>query len=121
MKALSVRQPWAGLIASGRKTIELRSWRTNYRGRLLILAGSTPWRGNHGFELGPRGVVLATVELVDCRMALASDANAACLAPHADWFAWVLRDAQPVTQTPAKGRLGLYEPDATLLRAAGIL
>jgi len=41
-KALSVRQPWAELIISGRKTIELRSWTTNYRGPLWIHAGSRP-------------------------------------------------------------------------------
>jgi len=31
MKTLTVRQPWANLIASGRKTIETRTWSTNYR------------------------------------------------------------------------------------------
>lgn len=120
MKALSIRQPWASLIASGRKTIELRSWRTNYRGRLLILAGASPWRGDHGFDLGPLGVVVATVELADCRPALVSDTERACLTPPAEHFAWVLRDAKSVKQVPAKGRLGLYAPDSTLLRAIGI-
>jgi len=38
MKALSIRQPWAGLIAAGVKTIETRNWRTGYRGQLLICA-----------------------------------------------------------------------------------
>lgn len=38
--ALSVRQPWADRIARGIKTIELRTWRTNYRGPLLICAAS---------------------------------------------------------------------------------
>ena len=32
MKAITVIQPWATLLASGRKRIETRSWRTNYRG-----------------------------------------------------------------------------------------
>lgn len=36
MKALSVKQPYADLIACGRKTIETRTWKTNYRGPLLI-------------------------------------------------------------------------------------
>jgi len=38
MKALTVRQPWAHHIAQGLKTIEVRSWRTSYRGPLLITA-----------------------------------------------------------------------------------
>lgn len=43
MKALVVRQPWAGRIARGDKTIELRSWATKYRGPVIIIAGSRPW------------------------------------------------------------------------------
>ncbi len=40
MKTLSIRQPWAELILQGRKTIELRTWHTSYRGPLLIHAGA---------------------------------------------------------------------------------
>lgn len=39
MKALTVLQPWASLLACGRKKIETRSWKTNYRGKILIHAG----------------------------------------------------------------------------------
>lgn len=39
MKALTVRQPWASLIAAGVKTIETRSRRTSHRGPLVIHAG----------------------------------------------------------------------------------
>lgn len=38
MKALSLWQPWASLIAVGHKTIETRSWTTSYRGPLAITA-----------------------------------------------------------------------------------
>ena len=36
MKALTIKQPWAWLIAHGYKNVENRTWRTNYRGNLLI-------------------------------------------------------------------------------------
>ena len=36
MKALTIIQPWATLIASGHKVNETRSWKTNYRGEILI-------------------------------------------------------------------------------------
>jgi hypothetical protein len=36
MKALSIRQPWAWLIIRGWKDVENRTWKTNYRGPLLI-------------------------------------------------------------------------------------
>ena len=39
MKAISIRQPWAELILSGRKTIELRTWETKIRGRVAVHAG----------------------------------------------------------------------------------
>jgi hypothetical protein len=40
MKALSIKQPWADLIASGAKDIENRSWRTHFRGRVYIHASA---------------------------------------------------------------------------------
>jgi hypothetical protein len=40
MKTLTIKQPWASLIAHGIKDIENRSWKTNYRGRILIHAGA---------------------------------------------------------------------------------
>ena len=38
MKCLSVSQPFADLIISGKKTIELRNWKTKFRGEFLIHA-----------------------------------------------------------------------------------
>ena len=38
MKCLSLKQPYADLLATGRKTIEIRKWNTNFRGPFLIHA-----------------------------------------------------------------------------------
>lgn len=38
MKALSIKQPWASLIAHGINDIENRTWKTNFRGRIYIHA-----------------------------------------------------------------------------------
>jgi hypothetical protein len=38
MKCLSLKQPYAELLISGRKTIELRKWNTNFRGQFLVHA-----------------------------------------------------------------------------------
>ena len=38
MKCLSLKQPYADLLAIGRKTIEIRKWNTNFRGPFLIHA-----------------------------------------------------------------------------------
>ena len=55
MKALTIMQPWASLIACGAKTIETRSWPTKYRGPIAIHAGmkdpcKIPLLEKEGFE-----------------------------------------------------------------------
>lgn len=74
--ALSVRQPWAALIVAGLKRVEVRTWSTRRRGRLLIHAGRLPDSRPEGWDLIDtaelrelaclRGGVLGEVELSDC-------------------------------------------------------
>ena len=40
MKVLTIKEPWASLIINGYKRYEFRSWKTKYRGKILIHAGS---------------------------------------------------------------------------------
>ena len=42
MKAITIMQPWASLIACGAKRIETRSWKTEYRGPIAIHAAKVP-------------------------------------------------------------------------------
>lgn len=42
MKALSIKQPWASLIAHDIKNIENRNWKTKFRGKIYIHASGTP-------------------------------------------------------------------------------
>lgn len=68
-RALSIRQPWASLIASGRKTIELREWSTSYRGLLWIHAGksaSTELLERFGLEAAFRGGFIGAARLEAC-------------------------------------------------------
>lgn len=44
IKAISIWQPWASLIASGEKQYETRNWATSYRGLLAIHAAKR-WTG----------------------------------------------------------------------------
>ena len=41
MKVLTVKQPWASLIVNEHKKYEFRSWKTKYRGKILIHAGKS--------------------------------------------------------------------------------
>jgi hypothetical protein len=53
MKFLTIRQPWASLIAVGAKQIETRPFSTTYRGPLAIHAGKAiPECDNLGGEFG---------------------------------------------------------------------
>ena len=41
MKAITILQPWASLIACGAKHYETRSWQTKHRGEIAIHAGKS--------------------------------------------------------------------------------
>lgn len=45
MKALSLWQPWASLLAHGKKQVETRGWELKHRGPLLIHAAKK-WNGD---------------------------------------------------------------------------
>jgi hypothetical protein len=50
MKALSILQPYAWLIVTGRKDIENRTWYTGYRGPVLIHAGKAYPKGEYAMD-----------------------------------------------------------------------
>lgn len=119
MKALSVRQPWAELIARGEKTIEVRSWATEYRGPLLICAGGQ-WHQLgarlHGKQ-GVRGATICVVQLVDCRPITPADSAAAGLeVDESKGYAWVLESPERVEPVELSGRLGLFTPPQGVVR-----
>lgn len=83
MKALSLTQPWASLVASGAKRIETRSWSTSYRGRVAIhaskgfpldcrvLCSTQPFlreltRAGLSVPEMPLGAIVATATLAEC-------------------------------------------------------
>jgi hypothetical protein len=116
MKALSVRNPWAEFIETGRKTLELRTWRVNYRGPLLIVSGGRPAASAmKSFGLArkdPRfayGQALCIVDLVDIRPATAADDSLACVLPGARDLAWVLVNPRPVDRFPVLGQLSIFD------------
>lgn len=108
MKALSIRQPYVNDILTGKKTIELRTWRTKYRGDLLLVSSL---KANAGGEDLPRGMAICIVRLTDCRKMKRKDCKAAMSDGilYIDAYSWILEDVRPVDPAPVKGRLGLFE------------
>lgn len=139
MKAITIKQPWATLIALGEKKFETRSWQTKYRGPLAIHAGKSidkdacedSWikgvlqeHGITSYKDLPTGAVLATVELVDCYKVEATLAYVSVLSKgksvdglevaFGDYtegrYAWELADLHVLTNPiVAKGQLSLWE------------
>lgn len=109
MKAISLKQPYANLIASDKKTIETRSWSTKYRGDLLICSSQNP-------KIEPAGYALCIVELFDIRPMTKKDEKEACYKFDPKLYAWLIRNLRPIKPFPVKGQLNIYEvnlPDKT--------
>lgn len=120
MMALSIRQPWAWLIAHGYKDVENRTWWTGYRGKFLIHAGKTMTRAEYmdchdqvaswtpwfvpAYEELERGGIVGEAELVDC----VRDSES-------PWFSgpygFVVRNAKPREFQRCAGRLGFWTPE----------
>lgn len=96
MKAITLWQPWASMLACGAKQYETRSWATSYRGPIAIHAAAKPVRADiaghdeYGFNYDewlivhdaigissvldlPYGAIIATAELVECWECIGSD------------------------------------------------
>lgn len=134
MKALSLWQPWASLVAAGVKIDETRHWSTDYRGPIAIHAAKTldvagapdhlclSVFGQFWPRTLPSGVVVCIAELYDCVQAdriagYVSRANLAAGNFAPGRFAWRLRNIQALkTPIPVVGRQGLFNwtPPAAL-------
>lgn len=126
MRALTIWQPWAWLIAEGHKRIENRTWPVpSYLigERVAIHAGATysdigsdtwSWLRQRGIEVPPRmalsyKAVVATVRIVDC--VTESDDPL-----FAGTFGFVMDERRKLTApVPCRGHQGFWTlPDAAL-------
>ena len=115
MKALSIRQPWAWLIVHGGKDIENRTWKTKFRGPVLIHASKTIDReaydrlADEGIALPPMdelqlGGIIGQAEITDC----VADSDS-------PWFSgpfgMQLANTKPRPFAPCRGKLFFFQPD----------
>lgn len=71
MKVITIKQPYASLIAEGYKKYEFRTWKTKYRGDILIHAGKSVDKEamkkfKHLNLEYPLGCIIAKVKITDC-------------------------------------------------------
>jgi hypothetical protein len=139
MKALSLLQPWASLLAGGEKRIETRSWKTQERGRIAIHASKAFHEADYrlcytqsfssalirlGFDEPaglPVGAILGVGSLEDVRPAMdvrksIDDKEAAFGNYEMGRWAWIFVDLcifeKPIL---ARGMPGLWDVPASLL------
>lgn len=126
---LSIRQPWAWLIANGWKNVENRTWNTAFRGRFLIHAAAGMTRDEYdaarlfvaGWAPGlarciplpqalERGGIYGEATLLD--VVTRHDSEWFC-GP----FGFVLEDARRTPFIPMKGRLGFFRATSKAVAA----
>ena len=106
MKALTIHPFFVEAMSMGAKTIEVRTWKTDYRGDILITSSAKKMH-----DTIP-GHALLIAELYDIRHVKKSDADAAFLKKQdisLDSYAWLLRNFRLIEPFPVKGKLSLWD------------
>lgn len=128
MKVLTIKQPWAWLIAEGIKKVENRTWKTNYRGILAIHAGKS--NSDLSSDLIQRidsiligtGIALPSTNVLKSEQGcIIAIANLIAITTNQNdkWaipgqFHWKLESAKRISPMPAQGKLGLWDYPVSL-------
>ena len=129
MKTLSIREPYATLIKNEIKYVETRSWKTNYRGKVLIHACKGKFnikdKVKHLVDLNELkyGYILCEADLVDCvyidenyanKMKKDNLNNYLCGDYSVGRYAWVLSNIRLIKPIEISGQLGLWNYEGDL-------
>ncbi len=121
MKCISVSQPFAELIITGKKTIELRKWNTNFRGEILIHAPlKIRIKDCKRLKINQRfvtGAIVGKVELYDVKKYNSAkeiredkEFHLASKYIHEKTFGFFLKNPKQFRiPIPWKGQLGLFD------------
>lgn len=124
MKVLTLKQPWATLVAEGIKKYEFRSWKIKYRGKVLIHAGigidKDEMKKFENMDLEfPSKRILAEVEIEDCleldddlNQKIINENNIAYGSKYRTGYAWKLKNVKKLDiNKEINGKLGLWNID----------
>lgn len=142
MKAITIIQPWATLIALGEKRFETRSWPTKHRGPIAVHAGKKLDKDaiqdpviyqailKHGFRHMrdmPLGAVVAVADLTECYQSVDEWSDGYVLdngvyVATPEWcfgdftpgrYAWEMSNVQQLAEpVPVKGQQRLWNWDS---------
>ena len=121
MKALSLRQPWANLIVQGQKDIEIRTWKTKFRGQFLIHASKGVDKEIvriHKVDPSPSGCIVGIAELVDVKIYECCldfnyekhrHMNIVCPIESLPIYGFILKNIKPIRPISFRGMLNFFE------------
>ena len=130
MKAITIKQPYATLIAEGLKEYEFRTWKTKYRGDILIHAGKgvdkdAMKRFAHLNLEYPSGCIIAKATLADC--VVIDETMKTTLREKnflvyqgtteaADWYGYgfKMENVEKTSPIPVNGKLSLWDYNGTI-------
>jgi hypothetical protein len=126
MNALSVKNPVGELIILGYKPIETRTWKTNFRGDILICVSQKLFTGKlfipSGFSSHDMtnayyhvGKAICVVSLVDIRPMVKEDEKLACCPIYDGAYSWILENIRPIKRFPVKGKLNIFQVEDKLI------
>jgi len=134
--AISVKQPWAALLVAGVKSVEVRTWQTNRRGRVLIHASKIADPRPEGWNLittpqlqelaDLRGGIIGVGDLADCVRYATPTAFEAAVDQHRnapEWFrpsglyGFVFQNLRPIAFQAYPGQTMFF----TVTPTAGLL
>lgn len=113
MKALSIHPQFAMLIFAGYKTVEIRTWTTNYRGDLLICSTQ------HKIKDTIPGHAVCVVTLEDVVPFAQKHVQPSHVQPQSiknfeGLYAWEISNVRYIRPIPLKGKLGLWNYDGEI-------
>jgi len=127
MKVITIKQPFASLIAEGFKEYEFRTWKTKYRGNILIHAGKgidkkAMEKFKHLNLDYPSGCIVAKATITDCIYIddsvrkILKEKNPlvySSIIKHTEWegYGFKLENIEKIESIPVSGKLSLWDYD----------
>ncbi len=133
IKALSLKQPYAWLIANGYLLVDDRTWGTGYRGAMLIHASKGIYEEYYDYLVATTGIPLPSKDKLGYGGVVGIARLVLCARPDEipqglnreqrvhfsgvprDCFGFLFENAKPLPLMPCSGKLGIFEIDMDVL------
>lgn len=127
LKVITIKEPFATLIKEGLKEYEFRTWKTNYRGEILIHAGKgidkkAMKKYEHLNLKYQSGCIIAKAKITDCvfidddmrkKLKQKNPLVYSSIIKHKEWvgYGFKLEDVESIDPIKINGRLSLWDYD----------